>query len=50
MQILSPNHWTEVRDSYAGTRGKIEVADREDNLIRRPAVSSNPDPLDIPEI
>jgi hypothetical protein len=44
MQILTLNHWTEVRDSYKGIKGRTEGAEGEGNLIGSPAVTINPDP------
>jgi hypothetical protein len=49
MQILTPNHWTEFGDPYGGNRGRIEGDKGEGIPIGRPAVSTNPDPLEIPE-
>jgi hypothetical protein len=50
-QILTPNHWTEVGDTYGWIRGKTEEAERESGSdpIGRPAVSTNPDPRELPE-
>jgi hypothetical protein len=49
MQIPTPNHWTEVRDPYVWIRGRIEEAERESDLIGRPAVSTDADPRELPE-
>jgi hypothetical protein len=46
-QVLTPDHWTEVRDLYAWIRGRIEEAEREIDPIGRPAVSTNPDPREL---
>jgi hypothetical protein len=48
-QILTPNHWTEVRDPYGGIGGKTEGSEGDGNPIRRPAFSTNPDPWMLPE-
>jgi hypothetical protein len=48
-QILTPNHWTEVRDPEGWIRGRIEKAERESDPIRIPAVSSNPYPRELTE-
>ena len=49
MQILTPNQWNEVQGTYRGIRGRIEGAEGVDNSIGRPAVSTNPDPWELPE-
>ena len=49
MQILTGKHWTEVRDSYGRVRGRIEGAEGDCNPIGRTTVSTNPDPLELPE-
>jgi hypothetical protein len=49
MQIPTPNHWTEIRGLYGRIRGRIERAEVEGDPIRRPAVSTNPGPWDLPE-
>jgi hypothetical protein len=33
MQILTTNHWIEVRDDYERVRGRIEGAERDWNPI-----------------
>jgi hypothetical protein len=35
MQIVTSNHWTEVKDSYRGIRGRIEGAEGEGDPIGR---------------
>jgi hypothetical protein len=45
MQILTANHWTEVRDPYGGVRGRIERTEGDGNPIGRTTVSTNRDPL-----
>ena len=49
MQILTANHWTEVRDPYGRVRGRIEGAEGDGNPIGRPTVSTNLDPWELPE-
>jgi hypothetical protein len=49
MQIFSPNHWTEVVNSYRGIRGRIEGIEGESCPIGRPAVSTNLGPWELPE-
>jgi hypothetical protein len=48
-QILTPNHWTEVRDPYGWTKRKIEEAEGESIPIGRPEVSTYPGPKELPE-
>ena len=49
MQIVRTKHWTKVRDPYGRVRAKIEGAEGDGNLIRRPTVSTNLDPWELPE-
>jgi hypothetical protein len=35
MQILTANHWTEVRDLYGRVRGRIKGAEGDGNPIGR---------------
>jgi hypothetical protein len=49
MQILTANHWTEVRYPYVRVRAKIEGTDRDGHPIGRPIVSSNLDSWELPE-
>ena len=49
MQIVSDNHWTEGGDQYGRVRGRTEGAEGYCNPIRRTAVSTNPDPSEVPE-
>ena len=42
--MLTPKHWTEVRNLYGRIRGRIEEAEGESDPIGRPAVSTYPDP------
>jgi hypothetical protein len=35
MQILTPNHFTEVRDSYCRTKGRTEEAEEEGDPIEK---------------
>ena len=49
MQILTANHWTEVRDPYGRVRGRIEGTEGDGNPIGRPTVSTNLDPWELPE-
>ena len=49
MQILTPNHWTEVWDPYGRIRGRIEGGEWDANPIGRPKVSTNLDPRELPE-
>jgi hypothetical protein len=37
------------RKAYGGIRGRIDRAEGEDDHIERPAVSTNPDPRELPE-
>ena len=45
----TPNHSTEVGDPYGGIRGRVEEAEGEGDSIGRPAVSTDPDPWELPE-
>jgi hypothetical protein len=49
MQILSHNHWPQVRDPYGRISERIDGAEREVNTIGRIAVETNPDPREVPE-
>ena len=49
MQILTAKNWTEVRDSCGRVRGRIEGTEKDDNLVGKPTVSTNLDPLELPE-
>jgi hypothetical protein len=45
MQILTPNHWTEVGNPCGSIRERLEEAEEESNCIGRPAaVSTNLNP------
>jgi hypothetical protein len=44
MQILTANHWTEVRDPYGRVMRRIEEAEGDGNPIGRTTVSTNQDP------
>jgi hypothetical protein len=44
IQILIPNHGTEVKDPYDRIRGTMKEVEEESNPIRRPATSSILDP------
>jgi hypothetical protein len=46
MQVLTHNHWTEVKDPYGGIGGRIEGAEGEGDPIGRLSVSTN---LKIPD-
>jgi hypothetical protein len=48
--ILTHNLWTEVWDPYGRIRGRIEEAEGKGDPIERPAVSTNLDSWEIPEI
>ena len=50
MQILTANHWTEVRDPNGRVRGRIEGAEGDGNPIGRPTVSKNSDPCELQAI
>ena len=47
-EILTANHWTEVRDLCGRLRGKTEGAEEDFNPIGRTTVSTNPDPAELP--
>jgi hypothetical protein len=47
MKIVTANQWTEVGDPWGWMRGKLEKAEEEGDLIRRPIVSKNLDPWDL---
>ena len=49
MQILTANHCTEIEEPYGRVRGRLEGAERDDNPIGRPTVSTNLDPWELPE-
>jgi hypothetical protein len=49
MQILTANHWTEVRDPYGRVRGRIEGTKGGGNSIGRPTVLTNLDPWGLSE-
>ena len=49
MQILTANHWTEVKDLYGRVRGRIKGAEGDGNPIGRATVRTNPDPLELSE-
>jgi len=49
IQILAANHWTEFGNPHGWIRGRIKEAERESNPLGRPAVSTNPDPRELPE-
>jgi hypothetical protein len=49
MQILTANHWTEVRNSYGRVRGRIEGTEEDANPIGRTTVSTNLESLELPE-
>ena len=49
MQILTANHWTEVRNPDGNVRGRIEGAEGDGNPIGRTTVSTNLDPWELPE-
>jgi hypothetical protein len=49
MKILTANHWIEVGDRYGRFRGRSEKTKGNCNLIGRTAVSTNPDPSELPE-
>jgi hypothetical protein len=49
MQILTANHWTEVRDCYERVRGRIEGAERDCNPRGSSTVSNNQYPWEISE-
>ena len=49
MQILTANHWTEVRIPYGRVRGRTEEAEWEGNLLGKSTVSNNRDPWELPE-
>jgi hypothetical protein len=40
MQMLTPNHWTKVGDSYRGIRGKIEETEGESGPLGRLSIST----------
>jgi hypothetical protein len=44
MQILTANHWTEVRNPDGNVRGRIEGAEGDGNPIGRTTVSTNQTP------
>jgi hypothetical protein len=50
MQILLPNHWAEISDHYGGISGRIEEAEGKGDPSGRPAVITNQDPWEIPEM
>ena len=49
MQILTANHWTEVKGPYGRVRGRIEGEEGDGNPIGRPTLSTNLDPQELPE-
>jgi hypothetical protein len=49
MQILTANHWTEVRDPYRRVRGRTEGAEKGGKLIGRTTILTNQDPWDHPK-
>ena len=49
VQIFTPNQWTEAADPCGWIREKLEEAEEEGDPIGRPAVSTNPDPRELPE-
>jgi hypothetical protein len=49
MQILTANHWTEVRDPCRRVRGITEGTEGDGNSIERPAVLTNPEPSGLSE-
>jgi hypothetical protein len=49
MQILTANHWTEVRDPYGRVRVSFEETEGDGNAIGRPTVSTNPEHWELPE-
>ena len=40
-QILTPNHWTEIRDSCGRIRERLKEAEEEGEPIGRPTLSTN---------
>jgi hypothetical protein len=49
MQILTANHWIEVRDQYERNRRRTERAEGNCNLTGIARLSTNPDALELPE-
>ena len=49
MQILTANHWTELRDPYGRVRERSEGNEGDGNPIGRPTVSTNLDSWELPE-
>jgi hypothetical protein len=49
MQISTVNHWTEPGGPYERVRIRIEGAKGDSNPIGRTTVSTNLDPLELPE-
>jgi hypothetical protein len=49
MQILTANHWTQVGNPYGRVRGRIKGTEGDDDPIRRPTMSTNLDPWELPE-
>jgi hypothetical protein len=47
-QILTPNHWTEVRDPHDWIRERTEEAEKENDPKGRPTVSTTSDPREFP--
>ena len=50
MQIITANHWTEVRDPYGRGKVRIERPEADVNPIGRTTVSTKSDPWELPEI
>jgi hypothetical protein len=42
MQVVTDNHWTEVRDPFGGIRTKIGGAELDSNRLGSPTLSTNP--------
>jgi hypothetical protein len=49
MQILIPNHWTELGDAFWSVRGRTEGTEERGNSIGRPTMSTNLDLWELPE-
>ena len=49
MQILTANHWTEVRDPYRRVSGRTEGAEKGGQLKGRTTILTNQDPWDLPK-
>ena len=49
MQMLSANHWIEIRRQYGRVGERIEGAEGDGNTMGRITVSTNPDPSELPE-